>query len=502
MRSCIVFFMVLCASSVFGNNTDPSEPLLLSNNTGVLLARARILSLSDPRLALSYVKRAIEIPMDSIALLQAYNLKGDLQYRIGEYDEAKKTLTVASGFRATKASEVEIALAQNLLCEIFTYQGDLRSALNAGYKARLIIEENKIRPHYAALYNNLGFLYFRMQNYEKAIFFYRKSIAMGEQSGSKSMAIRYFNLSLCYTEVDSLAKAFEAVRRGQSYCKQRCSALEQRAGEHALGLANFREGNIDLAFKNFKASLDATDTKATDPFRSENLRMIGRIYFRKNLPDSALRYLMAAEKIATSIQCNKCLINTYESTIEVYQALGKAREQSDVQQKYIDLKEEMFNSELMRDLAIVEGKHLEKEHLEQIAFQEEQLRAQEEVLKYQAIKVVLVGIVCVLLVVLVIIQIRNVWLKKNIHIRLEEKVKERVKILEEKKRQVWEEEERKRAALIKFTTESRADLLAINKLIEESGDDIGPLDAVKTPLADLHEFLNVLEAKNAENFQN
>lgn len=490
--------MVLCALSVFGSNTDPSEPLLLSNNPDVVLDRARSLSKSNPRLALRYVKRAIEIPMDSIALLQAYNLKGELHHRLGEDDEAKAVLTQASNFRATKLNEVEIALAYNLLCEIFTYQGDLRKALNAGYKARLIFEENKVGVHFPVLYNNLGLLYFRMQNFEKAIFFYQKSIAAGEQSDSQSMAIRYFNLSLCYTELDSLAKAFEAVRRGQSYCEQNCSGQERRAGEHALGMANFREGNIDLAFENFRNSLDASDSVTADQYRGENLRMIGKIYFRKGQSDSALAYLAAAEKIARSSQCNKCLINTYESTIEVYQALGRAREQSDVQQKYIDLKEEMFNSELMRDLAIVEGKHLEKEHLEQIAFQEEQLRAQEEVLKYQAIKVVLVGIVCVLLVVLVIIQIRNVRLKKNIHIRLEEKVKERVKILEEKKRQVWEEEERKRAALIKFTTESRADLLAINKLIEESGDDIGPLDAVKTPLADLHEFLNALEESSSQ----
>jgi tetratricopeptide (TPR) repeat protein len=488
MRSLLAFFITICASSLGATAAD--EPL--SSDPLTLLKEARAMADNAPREAIRHLAHALELPMDSVVLQQVLNLKGQLHYQLAEFADARSSLNIVASRKSTPVNEIEIAIAQNLLCGIYTYEGDFRKGLDAGYKARLTFEEKGQTEYFASLYNNLGLLYFRMQNFEKAIYFYRKSIAADQRSERNSMALRYFNLSLCYTALDSISNAFSTVRAGQNYCKGNCSRDEQVMAEHALGMANFREGSIDLAYANFRRALVISDTTAGDLIRSDNLRMLGSIHFQKKQFDSALNYLQKAEQVATGTRCDKCLLNTYESLIAIFKAQGKAKRQSEVQQKYIDLKEGMFNSELMRDLAIVEGKHLEKEHLDQIAFQGQQLKAQEEMLKYQLIKAVLIGVVCLLLVVLVVIQIRNVRIKRSIHLRLEAKVKERIEILAEKKRQILEEQEIQKAALQKFASESKERLGDINKTIIEQGDQI---DGLKHPVLSLYKYLEMIEPK-------
>lgn len=485
MRSLLAAFIVICALS----SGAPAADKKLSPDPLRLLREARVMADKEPMKAIRYLEHALELPVDSVVTLQILNLKGQLHYQLGEFEAARRSLAIVVSRKAISPNEIELAISQNLLCGIYTYEGDFRKALDMGYKARLIFEEQNQTEHFASLYNNLGLLYFRMRNFEKAIYFYRKSIAAVKGSENHSMALRYFNLSLCYTELDSISNAFRAVRGGQNHCRGNCSPGEQAMAEHALGMANFREGNIDKALMNFTRSLLINDTTAGDLIRSDNLRMLGNIHFKKNRLDSALHYLRKAEKVATDTRCDKCLLSTYESLTAMFKAQGKAKLQSEAQQKYIDLNDGMFNAELMRDLAIVEGKHLEKEHLTQIAFQEQQLKAQEEMLKYQLIKAVLIGVVCLLLLVLVGIQIRNVRIKRSIHLRLEAKVQERIKILAEKKRQILEEQEMQKAALRKFVSESKERLAGINKVAIENE---AKLQSINHPVLRLYKYLEMI----------
>jgi tetratricopeptide (TPR) repeat protein len=500
MRSLIVLLVVIPMSILQSRNIDSlakTIPITSKSDFDLLFNQAKSIASRDQELALVYLNKVLERHENDSAKITAVMIfKAKLLFKLGRNAEANDILNKVTSKKETDFNRVNLGIAYNLLCAIHTSHGDFRKALKNGYKARLIFEENKIEEQYGVLYKNLGFLYFKIQNFEKAIFFYRKAVEWDHKAEEQSKSLAFFNISLCYSSLDSIAKAFSSVAEGYKICNKNCTSLELLNAEYALGMANFKNRDFQKAKAHFARSLAMSKTEAGQILLTDNLRMLGSIYHENHDYDSALVFLKEAESILNATKCDKCLLNTYENLIAVYESKQQVREQSDYQEKYINLKDEMFNAELMRDLAIVEGKHLEKEHLEEIAFQEEQLAAQEEMMKYQLAKAGLIGVVCLLLVILVIMQIKSVRIKKTIHIKLEQKVQERIRILEEKKRAVLEDQERKKKALEEFTTESKRKLHNISKLLQTIEGDSEIVNGIKQPVARLYDYLNRIELKN------
>ena len=128
-----------------------------------------------------------------------------------------------------------------------------------------------------------GNLYFKSQDYEKALDKYKSSIKL-----NKKFTPAYFNLARCYFYLNDLDQSAKYLKKTLSLNKKYPGAFFR------LGLIYDKQGKLDLALNSYLTSI-SFDKEARD---YANLR-IGVIYMNKTLFATALKYLKKAYSMNT-----------------------------------------------------------------------------------------------------------------------------------------------------------------------------------------------------------
>ena len=115
----------------------------------------------------------------------------------------------------------------------------------------------------------------------------------------------------------------------------------------------------------------------------------------------------------------------------LYSSSGDYKKVAQYQQKYIQLKDSIFNEELTRNLMKVEVEYLERENNAKIETQNEILALNQAVILRQRVVNAFVGVIAFLLVIVAVILVRMNRIKRTANQLLEQKVWERTRELEQ-----------------------------------------------------------------------
>ena len=279
----------------------------------------------------------------------------------------------------------------------YMYRGNYDSSLSYHFKSLAIREEEGDKKTFGTALNNIGLVYFKLQNYEQALQYYQRSLNLKEELGDESDVDKILsNIGLCYNNLNQPSEAIEAFESAKESCEPNCAESQLKAVYFGLGYAYLVLDKLDSAETNYKRSL-AIAVKLNDKQHLiENLINLVKVEIkRKNYP-AGLRYLEEARKFENEIQFTESLISMYEVAAEIYSLLEDYKQASLFQGKYIQLKDSIYSSQLIKNLAKIQTSFEERENLKTISEKNRILQLQNELIRRQKTQYLFVVVITIL----------------------------------------------------------------------------------------------------------
>ncbi len=374
--------------------------------------------------------RAISFLEDSLQIIRATCIKGLILGNLGRYEEAKRTLLPIlpfcerqKPFKNNTYLNWIIEGVYDGLAQSCTFTGDYGRAINFAYTS---LELGLLFPEKADLcgkYVDLALLYYKIRDNATAVQMYKRAILL-ETDFAIGYPATLSNLALCYSEMDSIKQAVFFLDSAAA-AMQNSVYKDGLFWDFAHGMIDLKKNEIDSARKYFKKSLRKSLAWKYPRMTADNHAYLARVYLLTGEYDSARHTLSNGEAIAVEQNFNEILLDIYRQSIALFEATGDYRSLSAYQRKFIDQKSGMYSVEVARDLAIVQGKMAERDHLTKLDFQQRQIETQEDILRSQRwIQQTSIGI-GLLLMILALLQYGICLERKKIKAALYLKVSER-----------------------------------------------------------------------------
>lgn len=349
---------------------------------------------------------------DSLRIVKSSRVAYQMLKRLDRADEGLDALFTALGIAKRNRFQEEQEYLLNLIAIHFTLRANYDRALEFHFQNLVLREETGDHVSIRESLNNIGVVYFKLRNYQKALEYYLLAIDHDNKDVNSSFRDQLLiNTALCYNQLHNFKEARRLIFEGLKYCEASCSDMTVLHGEFGLGVSYYGEGRIDQAKDHFLRSYSIA-TKTNDlRFQAENLVYLAHIYAKKGMYDSTLATLALTEQIAASHGYNELLIESYREYADTYSALDDYRNASLYQQKYITLKDSIYSGELIDRIAKITTNFQERDNLKTIA-------AKEETIARQRSLNVAIGIIAILACALIFVLYRSIKINRRVNAAL------------------------------------------------------------------------------------
>ena len=386
---------------------------------------------------------------DSLTWLDLIRTKALLLARNQQYDKLNSLLFPAIRFAERHNRNADVVDFHSLNAVGQTFRGEYSSALRSYYKIIPLISLDSIRQMHPEIFNNMGMLYYKINDSRTAIRYYKEANAITANATS------FLNIALAYTEIDSVEQVWVNVKQAETLMRRTGSIPKDSIMLHFVYGRLFDLTNPEAAEMQFLQSLSISRREKDLSMEVENLLNLARISAKRQEWPKSEAFLLEAERISERENYNAMMLNVINEFMVIYSALSDKKRLAAYQKRFIENREKLYNAKLALDIARVEGEFLEKEQQKKINVQREGIAYQKSILFYQWLTSAAGVVILILLVVLVRLNYHQLQRKNEIGRLLKAKVKDRQDRLEweidqsEERRNL--KEERLRQLIDRFT---------------------------------------------------
>jgi two-component system, NarL family, sensor kinase len=224
-----------------------------------------------------------------------------------------------------------------------------QKAIEYGNKALELGKKTGFSKAVAQAYNDMGIIYFDMQDFDKALEYYNNAFAIREKlKDTRGMASLYNKIGIIHQKAGRFDKALDNQLKALKLFEQ---VKDDRGISYSLnniGIINQNMGNLDESLRYQEQSI-AIKEKIKDRYGLAGSYVnVGNIYTLKNDLDKALEYFRKGEKISREIGDKEYLSNAlnnlaalYEKRAAYAQALPFAEESYSIRHDMGDTKGEV-----------------------------------------------------------------------------------------------------------------------------------------------------------------
>ena len=402
------------------------------------------------------------------ALGWAYQRQGFYSKAISSYLEA---LSIAqnNGYH-----EREKNILNNLGLANY-YQGNYDDALIFHFKSLNLREEDGNKGEIAVSSNNIGLVYYRVQDYSRAIEYFKKSLSLKESIGTTAkIESTLINLGLCYSGLDMFDEAIQYFDRVLEICENGCSEAIKIDTYGSAGIAYYDTKNLEKAENYFSKSVELARSTDFKNYLVVNLHYLAKIRFDQGQFQEALIPLNESQQVALELDYRTWIRDNYKLYGKIYAESTDYRLAYEYQNKYDSLNQNILNEEVITNLANIQANYQERENLQTIESQDQEISRRNTLLSLSAIIIFLTTSIVFMLY-------RVSRLRKRTNRQLAEAkstIERQNNVLEEKVRERTKELKGANAALMKSNTD-------LDNFIYKTSHDI------RGPLATLQGMCNV-----------
>ncbi|WP_161634437.1 tetratricopeptide repeat-containing sensor histidine kinase [Aquimarina pacifica] len=251
---CYIFYSAI-ALGQSPYQVDSINSILSGQNGAVLANNLNELSWQyrkvNDSLAMVYAQKAEKIAdfiQDTLELATSYIRQGTLLLNNKKYKETEVKLKKALQLEQLSENISGIARAKNQLGKLYKKKGDYEKALQYYQEALDIHKTNGNQEKLARVYNNMASLYETMDMARQAINYYHKSIDVRENLGDIHQLLNsYYNLGNFYNQLGMYQNALMMLEKSKKLCHQKKDVVKLSSVFLDIGFAYQYLQQIDSA---------------------------------------------------------------------------------------------------------------------------------------------------------------------------------------------------------------------------------------------------------------
>ncbi len=281
-----------------------------------------------------------------------------------------------------------------------------------------------------AIYNNIGLVYYKLNNPVKAREYYQRCLNMKIAAEDNTLLDRlYINIGLTYVQSKQYEEAAQFVRKGLDICSGRCTEAVVIEGSNALGMALAGQTHYAEAERYIRESLTLSERSGNTRMIVDNLEILSTISIQTSDARTALAALTRGVSLCKEYHYDVPLLQMYSHFISFYERSADYAKMSRYQALYLDQQKKIFDNKLSSDIAGFEGELEEYRYLQTIESQRKMMRAQEVLLRREKYLALTITGIIVLLVLIGLLLYRRNRKRRMLNNTLEQQVMERTREL-------------------------------------------------------------------------
>lgn len=325
----------------------------------------------DFNMALQYAQEAYRLAEtlgDSSRIVEGGRMMAYSLMDLGRNDESivvlNKVLFIAKRNQVRYPElKAKIKFLLNNAAIAYMYRGNYDSSLSYHFKSLEIRETEGDKRSIGTALNNIGLVYFKLRNYEQALHYYLRSLDIkNELKDTNDLEKILINVGLCYDQLHRSKDAIISFNKALESCGGNCSETVKKEAYYGLGVANYNLKEFDLSQRNLKVSLDISKSQNDKQYWIGNLLWLSRIETERKNFESSLNYLNEAKQFENDSEFTETLIEFYDELAKVYSHLSDFENASLYQGKYIKLKDSIYSSQLIKNLAKIQNTYEQREN--------------------------------------------------------------------------------------------------------------------------------------------
>ncbi|TRX49208.1 tetratricopeptide repeat protein [Fulvivirga sp. M361] len=398
--------------------------------------------------ALYYAEVALNLgyeSQDSMMVVRAERAVGWIYQKKGDFEQAIKHYSISLQVAKNNGFEDRVIYALNSLGIIHYENGEYDQALVYHLESLGLRERQGNKLDVAISANNIGLIYYQIRNYVLAADYLTRSVSLYREAKPGSELPALVNLALCMTSLNRHDQALQYYEEALDLCENECGENIAFESYRGIGLSHYANGDQKLAREYFLKALKIAREYDLKIRITSVLYNLARLDVDMGKMDSALVKVWEGQEIASKHNYKHWSSKNYGLLARIY-ALEEDFELAYKYQTINDsLKNLIINEDVIIRMASSQANYQERENLETIQSQDEEISRRTTLLALFAIIIVLITVILVILYRVnklrkkinrqlsdanAIIETKNKELN-DINSVLEEKVKERTKELKE-----------------------------------------------------------------------
>ena len=385
----------------------------------------------DNKQALQFIQQAEQVALlagDSLWIVKSKRVKGQILAKLQRSSESIPIFRSVLEIAERNKFRRESMMISNTLGVTYLYHGQFDVALQHLFLALELARRLGSSEYTTMCLNNIGTIYYRLTDYNKALKYLHQSI--GSSATADSDYGPFLNMSLCYNQLGDFSNAKFYLDRSIEVCGSHCTERSLMHIKLASGLLYQNSKQLSRAEDDFRISYDYAKRIEEPRMVLENIYFLSGFYLQENRISAAEDLLREGEHLIERHTFPDCALDIYSRFSELYIKKQDFKQASTYQAKYIQLKNDIYNSDLTIRLMTMESESLERENILKITEQEEIILLKEEIIDRQkALNAALIFLGLITFTFAVFLY-RNFQRKKNLNDLLEARVKRRTRELE------------------------------------------------------------------------
>ncbi|MBU1101519.1 MAG: tetratricopeptide repeat protein [Bacteroidetes bacterium] len=351
--------------------------------------------ISDIDTGLKYGNQALELSRKinyTHGEVMALNYLGlNLRDR-SEYFESKQYFNKALLMLKNSSDSIQLAYTYNNIGTIDRMIGNYGAALEHMMVSKSIFQKCNHLEGLAHVIINIGLLSNDQKQYEKAIdnFELAKSL-LEELEDNNGFLYSLYQLGRANFKLGKYKKALSYYKIGMDFLDTCDDCLKRHLGDMLTGLGEVYDvlGNYNLSLNSFQLAIQINEQAGERNNLAILYNSIGNVYLKTKEYLKAKHYFDKAYSLAELIELDSRILDVLLSYSKLYKQQGNYKQAVQYFEAYNDLRDTLFSSQKMREIANIETKHAVLEQEKQNEILQERLDYQKIVENYLIVIVVL-----------------------------------------------------------------------------------------------------------------
>jgi len=300
-------------------------------------------------------------------LASKYVFIGTCYLRLADYHHAEENYNSALEIYRKTGYDYGCAEVTINIGRIYRERGQFERSLTLLNQALEIYEKNpkeldkkenlRARHSYCSALEITGIIYSQLRQFEMAQDYLQCNLKARKKMGdTEGIMQALINLGASYSESHP-DKSLACLLEAREFISPNFAVIPTIALINNIGGCYENQGDYNQALKHYQEALQMVEDNQMQKYRPKILKHIGTVYFRQGLYDMALEKILLSLQLSTGEDARLDVLNCYESLSEIYAAKHEYETALEYQRKVTELKDAVFNEELVEKLSSLQKKY-------------------------------------------------------------------------------------------------------------------------------------------------